>query len=102
MSEVIHESVYDFCEKIYDDICYSNNNCHDDEHVLRYDLDNFIDNIIDVMTIYVTNTILLSYGIDRAVSDYSTKNNLESIATGEFSKTIIKYLIKSSFIIEEE
>lgn len=103
LKEVVHESVYDVCEKIFDDICYSNNNCHDDEAILKKDLYNIINDRIDIMTIYDMNAILVSYGIDEAVREYydSEYLDMEEIFDN-FSKTIIAFLIKSSFDIDKE
>jgi hypothetical protein len=103
MKEVVHESVYDVCEKLLDDMCYSNNNCHDDENTLKLDLYNLISDRIDVMTTYDMNAILLSYGIDEAVREYydSEYMDMDDIFDN-FSKTIITFLIKSSFDIDED
>ena len=61
MKDEIHESIYDYCEKIYDAICYNNNNCNDDIEFLKADLNNFIENEIEKMTQYDINAILMSY-----------------------------------------
>jgi hypothetical protein len=50
MKDIIHESIYDICIKIYDDICYNNNNCHDNEEILTKDLNNFIEKIMGKST----------------------------------------------------
>lgn len=35
MKEIIHESIYDYCEVIYEQICYNNNNCHDNRKIYK-------------------------------------------------------------------
>jgi hypothetical protein len=107
MKDVIHESIYDICNNIYDDICYNNNNCHDDKDILNKDLNNFIECGINKLTIYDINNILLSYGIDNAYNYYvdnmynemfylcsqDTKNKLS------ISKILVNCLITTSFEI---
>jgi hypothetical protein len=97
MIEEIHECIYDYCEKIYDTICYNNNNCNDDMEFLKTDLNNFIENEIEKMTQYDINNILLSYGIDNAYKQYF-KNNKYDEYEG-ISKLMVRNLINSSFII---
>jgi hypothetical protein len=105
MIEEIHESIYDYCEKIYETICYNNNNCNDDVEFLKTDLNNFIENEIENMTQYDINNILLSYGIDNAYNAYNAykknfKNNRYDEDKDEgVSKLMVKNLISSSFII---
>jgi hypothetical protein len=116
MNEVVHESIYDYCEHIYESICYNNNNCHDNRDILTSDLNNFIENEIEKMSTYNINTILLSYGFDKAFKYYIDNNydtrgspgspgsqggrqlsdikNIHSI-----TKTLVYYLIVSSFEI---
>ena len=74
MKEVVHESIYDYCEHIYESICYNNNNCHDNRDILTSDLNNFIENEIEKMSTYNINTILLSYGFDKAFKYYIDNN----------------------------
>ena len=102
MNEEIHESIYDYCEKIYETICYNNNNCNDDAEFLKTDLNNFIENEIENMTQYDINNILLSYGIDNAYKYYleTNTNALNDIKnTDSITKTLVNYLIVSSFEI---
>ena len=58
IKDVVHESIYDYCELIYQNICYNNNNCHDNRDILQNDLYNFIENEIAKMRIYNINNIL--------------------------------------------
>ena len=51
------------------------------------------------MSIYEYNVILLSYGINNAVSKYASKYKLDDIDTENFSRIIIKNLIMESFEI---
>jgi len=98
MNEEIHESIYDYCEKIYETICYNNNNCNDDIEFLKTDLNNFIENEIENMTQYDINNILLSYGIDNAYRQYIKNNRYLGTHEG-ISKLMVRNLISSSFII---
>ena len=100
MKEIIHESIYDYCEVIYEQICYNNNNCHDNREILQNDLYNFIENEIGKMSVYDINNILMSYGIDNAYKYYleTNTNALNDIKnTDSITKTLVNYLIVSSF-----
>jgi len=100
MKEIIHESIYDYCEVIYEQICYNNNNCHDNREILQNDLYNFIENEIGKMSVYDINNILMSYGIDNAYKYYLETNTLNDIKnTDSITKTLVNYLIVSSFEI---
>ena len=102
MKEIVHESIYDYCELIYDNICYNNNNCHDNRNILQKDLYNFIENEIVKMTTYNINNILMSYGIDNAYKYYieTNPNALNDIKnTNSITKTLVNHLIVSSFEI---
>ena len=104
MIEEIHECIYDYCEKIYDTICYNNNNCNDDMEFLKTDLNNFIENEIEKMTQYDINNILLSYGIDNAYKYYleTNTNALNDIKNSDsITKTLVNHLIVSSFEIKQ-
>lgn len=108
MKEVVHESIYDYCERIYESICYNNNNCHDNRDILTDDLNNFIENEIEKMSTYNINNILTSYGFDKAFK-YYIDNNYDTLGLQGFrplsdiknvdsiSKAIVYYLIVSSF-----
>jgi hypothetical protein len=107
MKDIIHESIYDICIKIYDDICYNNNNCHDNEEILTKDLNNFIENGLDKLTVYDINNILLSYGIDNAYNFYveNMYNGMYSLCSKDIknkfsiSKILVNCLITASFEI---
>ena len=113
MKEVVHESIYDYCEHIYESISYNNNNCHDNRDILTSDLNNFIENEIEKMSTYNINNILLSYGFDKAFkyyidNNYNTMEDQGSSGTRSLSdiknihsitKTLVYYLIVSSFEI---
>jgi hypothetical protein len=108
MKEVIHESIYDYCEHIYENICYNNNNCHDNRYILLTDLNNFIENEIEKMSTYNINNILLCYGIDKAFKYYIENNYAPHTATPlsdiknvhSITKTLVYYLIISSFEVK--
>ena len=102
MNEIIHESIYDYCDVIYENICYNNNNCHDNYNILQNDLYKFIENEIEKMSIYDINNILMSYGIDNAYKYYleTNTNALNDIKnTDSITKTLVNHLIVSSFEI---
>ncbi len=102
MSEIIHESIYDYCDVIYENICYNNNNCHDNYNILQNDLYKFIENEIEKMSIYDINNILMSYGIDNAYKYYleTNTNALNDIKNSDsITKTLVNHLIVSSFEI---
>lgn len=106
MNDVIHESIYDICTNIYDSICYNNNNCHDNKDVLIQDLNNFIENEIEKLSVYDINNILICYGIDNAYNFYVDnlyKNiyprNYDIANKFSISKVLINTLLISSFEI---
>ena len=102
MNEIIHESIYDYCDVIYENICYNNNNCHDNYNILQDDLYKFIENEIEKMSIYDINNILMSYGIDNAYKYYleTNTNALNDIKNSDsITKTLVNHLIVSSFEI---
>ncbi len=102
MNEIIHESIYDYCNVIYENICYNNNNCHDNYNILQNDLYKFIENEIEKMSIYDINNILMSYGIDNAYKYYleTNTNALNDIKNSDsITKTLVNHLIVSSFEI---
>jgi len=103
MNEIIHESIYDYCDVIYENICYNNNNCHDNYNILQDDLYKFIENEIEKMSIYDINNILMSYGIDNAYKYYleTNTNALNDIKNSDsITKTLVNHLIVSSFEIK--
>ena len=111
MNEVVHESIYDYCEHIYESICYNNNNCHDNRDILTSDLNNFIENEIEKMSTYNINTILLSYGFDKAFkyyidNNYDTRGSSETRQLSDIknvhsiTKTLVYFLIVSSFEVK--
>jgi hypothetical protein len=102
MNEIIHESIYDYCGVIYENICYNNNNCHDNYNILQDDLYKFIENEIEKMSIYDINNILMSYGIDNVYKYYleTNTNALNDIKNSDsITKTLVNHLIVSSFEI---
>ena len=110
MKEVVHESIYDYCEHIYENICYNNNNCHDNREILTSDLNNFIENEIEKMSTYNINNILLSYGFDKAFKYYIDNNYCGSSDTSRplsdiknvhsITKTLVYFLITTSFEVK--
>jgi len=107
MKDIIHESIFDICNDIYDNICFNNNNCHDNKDILKEDLNNFIENGINKLTLYDINNILLSYGIDNAYNYYveNMYNKMYSLCTNDtnnkysITKNLVTCLIVSSFEI---
>ena len=67
MAENIHESLYDICESIYDNMCYCENNSNDDHLLLVEDLINFI--------------------VDKYSNGYSPKNAFTGNKTSSRKKT---------------
>lgn len=100
MAENIHESLYDICESIYDNMCYCENNSNDDHLLLVEDLINFIDDRITSISTYDMNNILIWYGIDRAVIEYNNYYLLSNIDVNNFSKSLLTFLIILSFRVE--
>jgi hypothetical protein len=52
MAENIHESIYDLCESIYDNMCYCESNFNNNHLLLIEDLINFIDDRINSISKY--------------------------------------------------
>jgi hypothetical protein len=100
MVENIHESIYDICESIYDNICYCECNFNNDDVILIQDLINFIEDRMGTISKYDMNTMLVCYGIDNAVIEYNNQYGLENINVAEFSKSLLTFLIILSFEIK--
>ena len=100
MIENIHESIYDICESVYDNMCYCESNYNADNVFLIQDLINFIEDRIESITKYDMNNILIWYGIDNAVVAYNDYYGLENINANEFTKSLIIFLVILSFKIE--
>ena len=101
MAEHIHESIYDLCESIYDNMCYCECNSNVEHLALVEDLINFIDDRINSITTYDMNNILIWYGIDRAVIEYNNYYLLTNIDVNNFSKSLLTFLIILSFRVEQ-
>jgi hypothetical protein len=99
ISKDTHESVYDICENIYDNMCYCNTNIHQDKQTLKINIQNFIENYVNGMTIYETNNILIFYGIDNAVLSFAEKQKIKTIDLNTFSKSLIISIIIDSILI---
>jgi len=99
ISKNTHESVYDICENIYDNMCYCNTNIHQDMQTLKINIESFIENYVNGMTIYETNNILTFYGIDNAVLSFSEKQKIKTIDLNTFSKSLIISIVRDSIHI---
>tara|TARA_B110000259_G_C13990081_1_gene392100 strand:+ start:201 stop:506 length:306 start_codon:yes stop_codon:yes gene_type:complete len=99
MKNNIEEAIYDISVTIYKDI----NKCEYDKKynkTITIDIVNYyIDNYINNMTKYDLNKILLEYGIDNAVYEYSIRKDLNEISTHNFSKNLVKNLVMNSYEI---
>ena len=101
MVEEIHESIYEICESIYDNMCYCECNLNEDNITLIQDLMNFAEDRIETISKYDMNNILVWYGIDNAVACYNEFYGLENINANEFTKSLIIFLVILCFKVEE-
>lgn len=99
MKMEVDEFIYDICEEIYEELCRLNCNKNISESILIDNINDIVDNKLIAMSTYEYNVILLSYGINNAVSKYASKYKLDNIDTENFSRIIIKNLIMESFEI---
>ena len=93
----IHESIYDVCEAIYENMCYCECNMNAKHLSVVEDLFHFIDDRVNRMTNYERNGILIWYGYDKAVKKYDEYYSLSNIDTGNFSKSLLSFLVLLSF-----
>lgn len=100
MVENIHESIYDICESVYDNMCYCESNYNEDNVFLIQDLINFIEDRMETISQYDINTMLVWYGIDNAVVTYNDYYGLENIDINSFSKSLLTFLVILSFKLE--
>jgi hypothetical protein len=100
MVEEIHESIYDICESVYDNMCYCESNFNEDNITLIQDLINFVEDRMETISKYDMNTILVWYGIDNAVASYNNHYGLNNISINEFTKSLIIFLVIQSFNVE--
>jgi hypothetical protein len=99
MKMEVNEFIYDICEEIYEELCRLNCNKNISESILIDNINDIVDNKLINISTYEYNVILLSYGINNAVSKYALKYKLNDINTENFSRIIIKNLIMESFEI---
>lgn len=99
MKKNIDESIYDASEEVYRQLCKDSNNNKNNEIILIDTINQYVDKYLDNLSTYNLNTILLAYGIDKAVINYATHYNLNKINILKFSKNIIKNLIINSYEI---
>ena len=97
MTNNIHESIYDISEYIY---FLLEGNVYADEKKLIYDLNKYIDNYINNMTLYELNNVLIHYGINNAVAKYREDNEISNIDSNNFIRIIIKNLVKETYKID--
>ena len=97
MAENIHESLYDICDDIYENMCYCDCNFNSMHLVLVEDLINFIDDRMRSVSPYDINNILIWYGFDNAVRKYNEFYLLTNIDTDNFSRSLLTFLIIISF-----
>jgi len=100
MVEDIHESIYDICESVYDNLCYCESNFNEDNVILIQDLINFVEDRMETISKYDMNTMLVWYGIDNAVACYNDYYGLENINVNEFTKSLLIFLVILSFKVE--
>jgi hypothetical protein len=100
MVDNIHESIYDMCESIYDNMCYCDSNYNNDSVFLIQDMINFIEDRMGTISKYDMNTMLVCYGIDKAAMEYNNYYGLENIHIAEFSKSLLTFLIILSFKVK--
>lgn len=99
MKMEVNEFIYDICEEIYEELCRLNCNKNISESILIDNINDIVDNKLINISTYEYNVILLSYGINNAVSKYALKYKLNDINAENFSRIIIKNLIMESFEI---
>ena len=97
MSENIHESIYDFCESIYDNMCYCEANFNSKHLLVVEDLIHFIDDRVNRISTYDMNNMLVWYGYDNAVKKYDEYYLLSTIDIRNFSKSLLSFLVLLSF-----
>jgi len=97
MAENIHESLYDICDGIYENMCYCDCNFNSNHLMLVEDLINFIDDRMISVSLYDINNILIWYGFDNAVRKYNEFYLLTNIDTDNFSRSLLTFLIILSF-----
>lgn len=97
MSENIHESIYDFCEIIYSNMCYYECNSNSKHILVVEDLVHFIDDRVNRISQYEINNMLIWYGYDNAVKKYDEYYLLSNIDVGNFSKSLLSFLVLLSF-----
>jgi len=100
MVEDIHESFYDICESIYDNMCYCESNFNEDNITLIQDLMNFTEDRIESISLYDMNNMLVWYGIDKAVACYNEYYGLQYIDVNNFSKSLVLFLVILCFKVE--
>ena len=97
MVENIHESLYDFCEGIYENMCYCQCNVNTKHLLVVEDLIYFIDDRVNRVSKYDINNMLLWYGYDNAVKKYDEYYLISNIDIQNFSKSLLSFLVLLSF-----
>jgi chromosome condensin MukBEF complex kleisin-like MukF subunit len=97
MVENIHESLYDFCEGIYENMCYCQCNVNTKHLLVVEDLIHFIDDRVNRISKYDINNMLLWYGYDNAVKKYDEYYLISNIDIQNFSKSLLSFLVLLSF-----
>lgn len=100
MTDNIHESIYDICESIYDNMCYCDCNFNNDNIIIIQDLLNFIEDRMGTISKYDINNMLVWYGIDNAVIEYNNNYGISNIDVNNFTKSLLTFLILLSFKVE--
>ena len=101
LAEDIHESIYDLCESIYDNMRYCGCNTNSRHLVVVEDLSNFVEDRLNSVSTYDINNMLVWYGIDNAVKKYDEYYLLSNIDVRNFSKSLLSFLVFLSFNILE-
>lgn len=101
MAENIHESIYDLCESIYENICYYGCNENAKHLLVVEDLIHFIDDRVNRISTYEINNMLIWYGYDNAVKKYDEYYLLSNIDVRNFSKSLLSFLVLLSFNVTQ-
>ncbi len=94
-----HKTAKEAAAQIYA-INRSEGNMYSDKKKLIYDLNNYIDNYINNMTLYELNNVIIHYGINNAVAKYREDNEISNIDSNNFIRIIIKNLVKETYKID--
>ena len=101
LADNIHESIYDICESILNNMRYCGCHLNSRHLVVVEDLTNFVEDRLNSISTYDINNMLVWYGIDNAVKKYDEYYLLSNIDISNFSKSLISFLVFLSFDVLE-